>query len=68
MTEFAGINKPCSDCETLLKGTRTVPHEYLMRVLKTEPEEIYRCLLCDTHLRNSASGEPAWQVQRPEEK
>lgn len=40
----------CSDCDAMLDGGRSQPHEYLMAVGSDAPG-LYRCLLCDTWLR-----------------
>ena len=62
MAELLGSRRFCSDCQAMLKG-RLVPHEYLMQAGKPD-EELYRCLLCDTHLQRVA-GQTPWEIQPP---
>ena len=43
----------------MLEG-RSVPHEYLMQTGKPD-EEVYRCLLCNTHLQR-VIGRMPWEI------
>jgi hypothetical protein len=59
VAEILGGPRFCSDCQAMLKG-RLVPHEYLMQAGKPD-EEVYRCLLCDTHLQRT-TGQIPWEI------
>ena len=60
MEQVIHVIKRCSDCDALLRSARIDPHEYLVIIQHTPEEDIYRCLLCDTCLSYSPTGEQAW--------
>jgi hypothetical protein len=59
MVQEATAQKSCSECSSLINGTRTnsEPHEYLLLAGSSGSDETYfTCLLCNTGLTRHTKG------------
>ena len=65
MEKIASLSKPCTECEGLKNGTRSLPdpHEYLVLSRRSESgTAYYQCLVCKANLTCELDGRvPRWR-------